>query len=470
MINELSTKNIMQINKLYASGYLTPIDVVDNTLARLVEIDIACFAFCFWDPDNSLKAAYESTKRWSNREPKSLLDGIPYSCKDLILTKGWPTLRGSLLIDKDQVWDEDAPCVQRLNENGAILIGKTTTPEFGWKALTDSHLTGVTLNPWCLERTPGGSSGGAAVAAALRIGLMHLGTDGGGSIRIPAAYCGVFGFKASAGRIPLYPPSPFGSLAHVGPISTSVSDAAAMLEIISKPDNRDIFSLPYQQLDYIYSLNSGVNGLRIAYSPDLGYASVDLCVARKVEEAVEVFKSLGARVEIVNPAFSNPQEIFRKHWYVGAASLLRNFTNKQKLLIEPGLCQVSKIGEKITLTDFLEASNARAELTSSMRSFHEKYDLLITPTMPTTALMHKNDHRIISGGCNWDDLSPFTYPFNLTGQPAASIPCGLADDGLPVSMQIIGNNFDDLKVISAAAAYEKACPNEAILHCEKVIN
>ena len=469
MSDNIYLKGVTELNALYSSGELSPSDLVSAVLTRIEKLNNKYNAFCFLDPVATMNDANASSKRWAKGEEKGLLDGIPFTSKDLILTKGWPTLRGSKTIDKGQVWSEDAPCIQRLREHGAILIGKTTTPEFGWKALTDSPLTGLTPNPWSLEHTAGGSSGGAAVAAELGMGVVHLGTDGGGSIRIPAAFCGGFGFKASAGRVPLYPPSPFGTLAHVGPLARKVSDVAAFLDVISEADNRDSFSLPYEKQNYKCSLNTNIEGLRIAYSPNLGYASVDNDIAQKVKKAVYVFEAHGAIVEQVDPGFTNPQEIFRKHWYVGAAYMLRNLNEEQRSCIDPGLLRIAAIGEQTSLNDYLEATHARAELSVFMRLFHEKYDLLVTPTMPTSAFAHKDEELVGLDGEGWDTISPFTYPFNLTGQPAASIPCGLNNKGLPISMQIIGRHLDDLSVLAAAAVYEKTCPENSVLLSNRLV-
>ncbi|MCH8926013.1 MAG: hypothetical protein IH924_07745, partial [Proteobacteria bacterium] len=200
----------------YRDGSLSPVEATRAALARIEKHDPALNAFRLVDAESALEEARKSEERWRIKAPRGRVDGVPTSIKDLLLTKGWSTPRGSKTVDQDQPWEEDAPCVARLREHGAVLLGKTTTPEFGWKGLTDSPLTGITRNPWNPERTPGGSSGGAAVAVATGMGALAIGTDGGGSIRIPAGFTGVFGFKASGGQVPAYPPSPFGTLAHVG--------------------------------------------------------------------------------------------------------------------------------------------------------------------------------------------------------------------------------------------------------------
>ena len=255
---------------------------------------------------------------------------MPTTIKDLILTKDWPTLRGSRSIDPAQQWREDAPAPARLREAGAVFIGKTTTPEFGWKGVCDSPLTGITRNPWNPKVTSGGSSGGAAVAAALRMGCLHLGTDGGGSIRIPAGFSGTFGFKPTFGQVPAYPLSPFGTVAHLGPITVDVADAARMLTIMSRPDHRDWTALPDMHGDFSAGLEGGVAGLRIALSVTLGYVQVDSEIAKLVEGAAQVLAGAGAIVEHRDPGFPNPFETFKTHWYTGAANLLRGMPAEKR--------------------------------------------------------------------------------------------------------------------------------------------
>jgi aspartyl-tRNA(Asn)/glutamyl-tRNA(Gln) amidotransferase subunit A len=314
----------------------------------------------------------------AKKEPLSFIDGVPATIKDLVLTKGWPTLRGSRTVDASQSWDEDAPATQRLREAGAVLLGKTTTPEFGWKGVCDSPLTGITRNPWNPKMTPGGSSGGAAVAAALRLGSLHLGTDGGGSIRIPAAFSGVFGLKPTFGLVPSYPLSPFGTIAHLGPMGISVEDAARMLTIISRPDARDWYALLYTPQDFTVGLEEGIAGLKIAFSPTLGYASVDYEVAALVKSAISRLVDAGARVELEDPGFEDPSETFRDHWYTGAANLRRNISTDRRTLLEPGFAAIADAGEQIPHMQYIAATDARVAIGHRMNQFHEKFDLLHT--------------------------------------------------------------------------------------------
>src|SRR3954447_16102352 len=280
----------------YRKHELSPVEVTRAVLERIERLNPVLNAFNLVS-ERAMDDAKASEARWMSGQPKGLLDGVPASIKDIILTKGWPTLRGSKTVDPKGPWNDDAPASARLREHGAVILGKTTTPEFGWKGVTDSPLTGITRNPWNPAKTPGGSSGGAAAALASGMGALAVGTDGGGSIRIPCSFTGLFGIKPSFGRVPAWPLSPFGTVAHVGPMTRSVADAALMLNVIALPGARDWHALPYSPRDWRAGLDHGIEGLRIAFSADLGYAKVDGEVASVVARAVRLFEDLGAKVE-----------------------------------------------------------------------------------------------------------------------------------------------------------------------------
>ena len=422
-------------------------------LERIDALNPRFNAFCLVDHESALRDAKTSETRWREGQPRGLLDGVPVSIKDLILTRGWPTLRGSKTIDAKGPWHDDAPATARLREHGAVLLGKTTTPEFGWKGVTDSALTGITRNPWNPDRTPGGSSGGAAVAVACGMGPVAVGTDGGGSIRIPSSFTGLFGVKPSFGRVPAWPLSPFGTVAHVGPMTRDVADAALMLTVMSLPDARDWHALPHEPRDYRAGLDAGIRDLRIAYSSNLGYAEVDPEIGQIVKESVSVFADLGARVEEKHPGFEDAAPIFQTHWFAGAAALIR--TVKDRKPVDSGLLDVAAQGEKITAAEILDAQMKRGALGALMNLFHRDYDLLVTPTLAVAAF-DVGQESPVKG--RWTDWTPFTYPFNLTGQPAASIPCGFTKAGLPVGMQIVGPRYADALVLRAARAFETARP------------
>ena len=455
MHTDLWALSATELVEAFRKRTLSPLDVTRAVLARIEQLNPKLNAFCLVS-ETALEDAKVSEARWIAGQPRGLLDGVPVSIKDIILTKGWPTLRGSKTIDPKGPWNDDAPATARLREHGAVLLGKTTTPEFGWKGVTDSPLTGATRNPWNTAKTPGGSSGGAAAAVAAGMGPLAVGTDGGGSIRIPCSFTGLFGIKPSFGRVPAWPLSPFGTVAHVGPITRSVADAALMLNVLAQPDARDWHALPYDARDWRMGLDGGVADLRIAYSPDLGYAKVDPEVRQIVDDAVKVFSDLGAKVEQKNPGFTDPAPIFTTHWFSGAAFLMKGIKNQK--LVDPGLREVAAQGEKITADQLLDAQMKRGALGVHMNLFHREYDLLLTPTLSIAAFDAGKEVADKMLQERWTDWTPFSFPFNLTQQPAASIPCGLTKAGLPVGLHIVGPRYADALVLRAARAFESARP------------
>jgi aspartyl-tRNA(Asn)/glutamyl-tRNA(Gln) amidotransferase subunit A len=440
----------------YAAKDLSPVEATEDALRRIAEHDPRVNAFCLVDADRALAAALESERRWADGTPGGLLDGVPVSVKDLLLTAGWPTLRGSTLVDADQDWTEDAPVTARLREHGAVLLGKTTTPEFGWKGVTDSPRTGVTRNPYDAARTPGGSSGGSAAAVALGMGVLSVGTDGGGSIRIPAGFSGVVGLKPTYGRVPLYPASPFGTLSHAGPMTRSVADAALMLDVLAQPDARDWSGLPPPPASYAERLDDGIRALRVAYSPTLGYAAVDPEVAESVRRAVHVLAGLGAEVDEVDPGFDDPVGAYHVLWFSGAAKVVQAYGDDALERIDPGLAEIVAEGNELTALDYLAATQVRVDLGARMGRFHERYDVLVTPTLPIPAFEAGAEVPAGSGLRRWTGWTPFTYPFNLTQQPGLSVPCGLTAAGLPVGLQIVGPRHADALVLRVGHAYERA--------------
>ncbi|HYV87323.1 MAG TPA: amidase [Candidatus Polarisedimenticolia bacterium] len=445
----------------YRAKKLSPVEVTKAALSRITRLNPRFNALCLVDEASSLAAAKASEARWMKGEAKGLVDGVPATVKDLLITKGWPTLRGSKAVDPKQSWDEDAPTVARLREEGAILLGKTTTPEFGWKGVTDSPLTGITRNPWDETKTPGGSSGGAAVAAACGMGALHLGTDGGGSVRIPAGFTGIFGLKQSYGLVAASPLSPFGTLAHVGPMTRSVGDAALMMNVITKPDPRDWYAIPYTGKDYLAGLEGGVKGWKIAFSPTMGGHPVDPEIAKLVAAAAQVFRDLGAQVDQVDPDIGpNVGLTFVNHWFPGAANALRPYGAEQRKMMDPGLREVAEAGAKLPLMDYFASVKEREQLGIRMNMFHKSWDLLLTPTLPLPAFAAGVECPVMTDGSRWTDWTPFSYPFNLTRQPAATVPCGLTSAGLPAGLQIVGPSFGDAAVLQAARAFEKVRPFE----------
>lgn len=456
-MSALHWKSAARLVRGYRRRKFSPVEVVNACLAQIERHETAINAMVAVRPEEALAAARASEARWLKGEPQGPVDGVPTLIKDLLLVRGWPTLRGSRTVARNQPWEHDAPSVARLRECGAVFLGSTTTPEFGWKGVTDSPLTGITRNPWNPERTPGGSSGGSAAAAAAGYAPLTLGTDGGGSIRIPAGFSGIVGHKPSFGRVPAWPLSPFGTVAHVGPMTRTVEDACLMMNVIAQPDARDWHSLPYDGADYLARLGRGLKGLRIAYSPALGYVRVDPEIARLVRDAVKVLEGLGATVEEADPGIEDPAACFRTLWWSSARALLGQLPAEKKKLLDPALADVIAQARSITLDDYQEAVRLRGLLGSHMRLFMERYDLLVTPTLPIPAFeAGKLQPDAADKTGKWVNWTPFSYPFNLTQQPAASVPCGFTSGGLPAGLHLVGRMFDDRTVLRAAHAYEQA--------------
>jgi aspartyl-tRNA(Asn)/glutamyl-tRNA(Gln) amidotransferase subunit A len=457
MTKALQWMTATELARGFALKKFSPLDVAKTCLAQMAKQEKHLNAMSLIDDKTTLKMAKASERRWQKGEPLSPLDGVPTLIKDLLLVNGWPTLRGSKTVNPAGTWDVDAPSVARLREAGCVFMGLTTTPEFGWKGVTDSPLTGITRNPWDVSKTPGGSSGGSAAALAAGYAPLALGTDGGGSIRIPAGFTGTFGLKPSFGRVPAWPLSPFGTVAHVGPMSRSVKDASLMLNEIAKPDARDWTSLPFEKRDYTKALRRKIQGMRIAYSATLGYVDVDPEVAKLTERAIATLRSMGAKITRIDPGFADPAPTFRTIWWSGAYGLLGKMSPAQRALLDPALSDVVQQAATITPDDIFAANKARGELGTQMRLFMEKYDALITPTLPIAAfgagLLQPNDPDAKGKWVNW---TPFTYPFNLTQQPAASVPCGFTAEKLPVGLHVVGKMFDDQTVLQICAAFEAA--------------
>ena len=457
MSEEIALMSATDLVEAYRTRRLSPVEATRAAFGQIQALDDKVNAFCFLDEEGALAAARASEARWQAGRPQGLVDGVPTSVKDILLVTGWPTLRGSTLVDRNQPWTEDAPSVARLKEHGAVLLGKTTTPEYGWKGVTDSPLTGITRNPWNLERTPGGSSGGAAVAAALGMGALHIGTDGGGSIRIPAAFTGIYGLKASYGRVPAYPPSPFNAVAHVGPMTRTVADTALMLTVLAEPDARDANGLPPAGRDWRVGLDGGVARWRIAYAETINGEPVDPEVAARVAEAVRQLEALGAQVEPVTLAMPGVGDAFAKHWLSGAAALLAQFTAEQRRQIDPGLQTYAEIGQRYSAIEFLAASKAREGYAVQINQLFEQYDLLVMPCVPIVGFAAGLNAPDSGPYAGWTGWTPFTYPFNLTRHPAASLPVGFAQ-GMPVGLQLIGPAHREDKVLQASRALEAVLP------------
>ena len=388
--------------------------------------------------------------------PLGPIHGIPFTIKDLAVTAGVPTKFGSFVHEKN-VPAFDAPFVRRLKDAGGIMLGKTTTPEFGWKALGDSPLTGITRNPWNLEMTTGGSSAGAAAATAAGLGPLHQGSDGAGSIRIPSSFCGIYGFKPSYGRVPMWPTSNTDSASHTGPMTRTVADAALVLSVMAGPDDWDRTSIDGPVPDFVGRLTDGIKGLRIAWSPDLWGLRVDPEVATVVAQAVKAFAALGCTVEEVKVGFADPDLIIRGMWNTHLAGNYGQYLKDWRPKMDPGLVASIEDGLRYSAADYIALRGKKLAWWDTVRPLFEKYDLLLTPTVSVAAFPvgRLNPEHWPQHPWYWIGWAGFSYPFNFTGQPATTCPAGFTPAGLPVGLQLVGRRFADLTVLQASAAFER---------------
>jgi aspartyl-tRNA(Asn)/glutamyl-tRNA(Gln) amidotransferase subunit A len=428
---------------------------VDSTLQRAKRLQPHLNFLVLLDADGARAAARAAEARWQKGEPLSPLDGVPTSIKDTTNVKGWPTRLGSHATDETPVAD-DAPIVGRFRAAGMVILGKTTTPEFGWKALTDSPLQGTTRNPWNLKHTPGGSSGGASAMTAAGVAPFNHGNDGGGSIRIPAAHTGLVGLKPSYGRIAQYPAeSPFSDVVSQGVLARSVLDTALALNVAAGPDPRDWRSLPADPRDHTVGLEDGVRGWRIGLSLDFGHVKADPEVCELVAAAAKRFEALGAHVEDVGPLIDPLQQSFEPLWIGSFATRLKQIPTQLQAKLDPGFRAAAEKGMAITLADYARSYEAKSKLARELALWHQKYDLLLAPVTPTAAptveTLYNSD-----AFPRWTKGAPYTLPCNLTGQPSASMPAGLTQAGLPVGIQLIGPPRADHRVLQAMRAYESA--------------
>jgi aspartyl-tRNA(Asn)/glutamyl-tRNA(Gln) amidotransferase subunit A len=446
----------------YRRGELSPVEVAHDCLAR-IESQSGLNAFMPIRPGPVLELAMASQARWQKGEPLSAADGIPATIKDNIWLKGYSTRRGSKTSSEDAA-KADSPAVARLREAGAVILGKTCMPEHGWIGACHSPLTGMTRNPWSRDHTPGGSTGGGAVAASLGLGLMHLGTDGAGSLRIPAAFSGVFGMKPSFGRVAVYPAMLLTVLSHQGPITRTVADAAAMLSVIAQGDERDMATWNARGQDFTQGLDDGVNGLRVALSMRLGFIEqLDPDIERGVGAVARALEAQGAIVEEADPPLQGALDHIRAMWWPVAAAIVASVPPDKRAAMDKGFLKIAARGLGFTIADYLAAYTARSDMHNAMLGFHRRYDLLLTPTMPVTALRAGAEMPEEGNwGDDWLNWSPYTYPFNLTQQPAASVPCGLARNGLPMGAQLVGRLGEDALVLRAARAVERAFPMSSL--------
>jgi aspartyl-tRNA(Asn)/glutamyl-tRNA(Gln) amidotransferase subunit A len=461
---EICRMTAIQLRKAIKARKLSPVEVMDAVLERIDRINPKINAYCTLVPESARAEAKKAELKVMNGESLGPLHGVPVSIKDLAFTKGIRTTGGSKIYE-NFIPDQDAVFVERLKAAGAIIMGKTNTPEFGWIAVTTNPLFGVSRNPWNVEFTTGGSSGGAAAAVAACLGPIAQGSDGGGSIRIPSSFCGVYGLKPSFGRVPVSPDFPnhlWEGLSVTGPITRTVSDAALMLEVMSGYDERDFYSIPQKAPRYLSAVRSepDLKGMKVAWTADMGYAIVDKQMDRAIEAAAKVFEKLGCLVEEAHPDAGDPQAAFSTQVASAVAAQLYDELPEWGKQFDPGLVRYVERSKDILARDYVKARIKHLEYWAKIRVFFEKYDLLLTPVLAVPPFpVGVYSPREINGqevsGIAW---MPFTYPFNVTGQPAASVPCGFTEDGLPIGLQIIGRKYDEITVLKASAAFERSRP------------
>jgi aspartyl-tRNA(Asn)/glutamyl-tRNA(Gln) amidotransferase subunit A len=459
MNDDLCFTPATELAGLIRTKRLSPVELMQATLARAQTLNPRLNAICTPTYDAALDAARAAESAVVRGEPLGPLHGVPTTIKDLAFTRGVRTMGGSNLF-RERVPEFDHVHVERLRTAGAISIGKTTVPELGWKGNGDSPVTGITHNPWKHGMNSGGSSAGAAVCAAAGIGPIHQGSDGAGSIRMPAAFCGVFGLKPSFGRVPYHPVPNNGLISHVGPITRTVGDAALMLQAMAGPDDRDVASLEGVPEDYLARLDEGIAGLKVAYSSDLGYLKVDAEVAEPVRRAALAFSGLGCNVEEVNPGWGDPTAMEHCHFASNYAGMLGHLLDEWGDRMDPGLVALTRHGLTYSAADYCRAQGERLAYYDKVYTFFQRYDLLLTPSLSVAAFPAE---RLIPAHWEqhpWDWLrwAGFSYPFNMTWLPAATCPCGFTPGGLPVGIQIVGRRFRDLQVLQAARAFEQARP------------
>jgi len=442
---------------------VTSQEITEAVIERIEKINPIINAFCTPTFELAREMAKSSDDKVNKGENLGLIEGIPTSIKDTFPTKGIRTTWGSKLYENFIPMEDDI-IVKRLKDEGCVILGKTNTPAFGFKGVTDNKIFGITRNPWDIERTPGGSSGGAGASMASGLGNLAVGGDGGGSIRIPSSLTGVYGFKPTFGRVPSHGGVTTGgvgtrTLVQRGPLVRFVRDAALMLDVLVGDTQEDRYSLPKPPFSYLEKLYDTPQKLKIGFSMKLGFVDIiDPQVKESVLDSVQKFEELDWTVEKSNKIqFTNPQKVLRTYWFSGfqVASQAGN-------QVEEGIQKMTDVGSKFTLEDIKWADLQREIIYTTISRHFKSYDILITPTLACTAFKLGTDwaHEIDGKDVSKDGLAwqPYTYPFNLSGHPAASIPCGWSKDGLPIGMQIVGKRLDDLTVLQVSQAFEEIAP------------
>ncbi len=454
-MTDSSLLTIEALVRRFRDRSLSPVEATEAAYARIDRLEPQLNAFVHLARHEAMAAAGAAERRWAEGKPLGPLDGVPVTLKDQCLVTGWPSRRGSLTSSPSDMAAEDAPLVGRLRAAGAVFLGKTTTPENGWKGLSDSPLTGLTRNPWNFERQAGGSSGGAASSVAAGIGAAAVGSDGAGSIRIPASFCGVVGLKPTFGRVAMHPMAGNAPFIHFGPMARSVGDTARLFAAMTGPDPRDPFALPDLPHD---SIEDGVAGLKVAVSTTLGFARARPDVVAAVEEAARVLEAAGAAVETVDPAIGDPRQAELTLWASGVARGVLTMPPEKRALMDPDLVRMASYAETIRAVDLKAAEVERLAVAQSLGRFLARYDLLLSPAIGITAFPVGSQLADPETETWWLDWAAFTFPFNMSGQPAVSFPWGEDVAGLPIGVHLAAARFRDATVLRAARVLEQAKP------------
>lgn len=457
MHDEIAWMPATEMAAAVRSKKLSPVEITKAMLGRIEAVNPAINAYCLVTPEMAMEQARAAEKAVADGAELGPLHGVPVSIKDLFDVPGLPTTKGSLIY-KDNIatsWEYSA---KALIEAGGIHVGKTNTPEFGMIAMTQNKLFGATTNPWDPTRIAGGSSGGAAAAVAAGLGPIALSSDGGGSIRIPASICGVFGLKPTYGRVPRKPGG-WTTMTHRGPTTRTVADSALALDVMAYKEAEDPFSVPTYPGSFLAEVERGIKGLRIAWSPDFGFAPVEPEVAAACEAAAKRFEDLGCHVEEAHPGFGNQAPTFLRINTPADALWIDALTDEQRALMDDPARFFYQHGKQQTGMDVAQGNLDRMALWRRMQEFHTKYDLLLSPVISCTAFPVGEEPKVVGGRevgpAGW---MPYTQPFNLTGQPAASVPCGFDSRGLPIGLHVIGRAYEDSLVLRACRAFEQAAP------------
>ena len=448
-----------ELAELIRTKKISPVEYTRALIQRIEALEPRVNAFAHLAAERAMDAARASETALMSGARIGRLHGVPVTIKDLVITKDMPTQSGSMIFKGHQP-TEDSPIVPRLQVEGAIILGKTTTSEFGWTGVSHSPLTGITHNPWKFGYNAGASSAGAGAAAAAGYGPLHQGSDGAGSIRMPSHFCGVFGIKPSFGRVPYYPVGTGDMTSHMGPMSRTVADSALMLEVMAGPHSLDYTTLEAGPAHYLARLHEGVKGKKIAYSPDLGHARVDPDVAALVKKAAERFADLGAIVEEVQTPWAAPGPELVRFFWSAHLTRLQPYLEKWESRMDPGLVACIKASDNVSIAEYQAARERKMPYIASIHRWFDDWDFLLTPSVSVAAFPAEKlmpDHWP-QHDWDWVSWAEFSYPFNMSWNPAASVPCGFTAEGLPVGLQIVGKRFDDLGVLQASAAFEQAQP------------